>query len=210
MKNKKWLILFCMISLVVVVLVYIFFIRNAKERNVLNRIQKNSELIKKYCEKYDLDPRVYVSVVFGELNNNLNFFDDFDEIRASLGFDPSVGFGQMRVSTFMWIEEYFSDGNLIKKSKDNNELVTKISNNETNIIYTTFYIDLIRDRYIEKFASDPSVTILGSYYSRGIDFGQPEIEKNYFNKIGIIAEKFYHSDKLDDIFPRRKLQSSNN
>lgn len=175
--------------------------KNSSERNILSMISKNREIVDYYCQVNNLKPRVYISVVYGELRSNYNFFDGFDNIRAEYGFNPSAGYGQMRVSTFMWLEENFADGKIITKSRNRDEVVRKIMNDTINIAYTTFYVNLIRKKLQSIDNILPTIKQLGSFYSLGIDHGRREINKNATTPVGINAEKFYYSNKLIDLYP---------
>lgn len=190
--------------LISVFLIFSFILYNEfdRESTIIDRISRHTERVHYYSQLNNIDSRVYISIVYGELSSNMNFFDEFDNIRADFGYDPSVGFGQMRVSTFMWLELKHADGINIKKSKNEDELVTKIKDDITNIAYTTFYVGLIRDKVCDELDIEPSVKLLGSYYSLGIDHGRRKLNPQFTSPVGEAAEEFYLSDKLLDLYPR--------
>ena len=161
---------------------------------------RNEYYIKKCCNKFEVNPRKYISVLYGELINNYNWIDNYDNIRAEFGLDPSVGFSQMKVSTFDWIETNYDGKNGINKSASREELLCKISNDSINIYYSVFYIKLIDDLYLKKFNRNPKIEVLASHYGKGIDYGKTIVE-NLYNIIGDSAGGFYHSDKLLIEFP---------
>ncbi len=203
MKKRNWfisgIILFAIIALASI---FIYDNNFSSESQILEMISQNRDDVIYYCKVNNLEPRVYISIIYGELHSNFNFFDGFDDVRAEFGFDPSAGFGQMRVSTFMWLEENFADGKIITKSRNKNEVVRKILNDKTNIAYTTFYIKLISEKLLSIDGKPPTVKQLGSHYSLGIDHGKRKINKDFTSPVGINAEKFYYSSNLIDIYPR--------
>jgi hypothetical protein len=201
-KKYKIVILFFGLSLASIV-TYILIAESDREKTIIERISRHSEHVIYYSQLNNIDPRVYISIVYGELSSNMNFFDEFDNIRADFGYDPSVGFGQMRVSTFMWIEHKYADGINIIKSKDDKELVTKIKDDITNIAYTTFYVGLIYKKIRDELNIEPSVKLLGSYYSLGIDHGKRKINPDFTSPVGEAAEEFYYSVKLLNQYPRK-------
>ena len=155
------------------------------------------------CKRLGIKHRIYISIIYGELKNNFDKWDKFDNLRAKIGMDPSVGFAQIKVSTAEWIEDKYSDNKFIYKSNNYDELVDKLINDSTNTLYSVFYIKLIRDKLFNKFKRVPSVKLIASYYGRGIDYYREDnIDSAYYNQIGITAQEFYDSDKLLDSFPR--------
>ncbi len=171
--------------------------------DILKTIVVNEKFIKKLINEIGIQHRIFISIIYSELKLNYNDFDRFDEIRARWGFDPSVGFAQMKISTAYWIENNYNNGKLIRKSKSREELIDKIINDSTNVIYSGFYIKLIQDKLFFKFHEKPSIKLIASYYGRGIDYYREDyIDSSYYNQIGITAQEFYDSDKLLDSFPR--------
>ena len=189
------------INVIFVILLPILFVLkfyNNKEndKNIL-LLSKYSDLIKKYCSILSIEPRKYASIIYGELKTNYDDFDRFDEIRARLGFDPSVGFAQIKISTANWIEANFTDNLIIFRSSNSDELINKMITDSTNILYSAFYIKLINSKLKKKFYRKPSILLLASYYARGIDYDREnDLDSLYHNRVGITAEEFYNSDKL--------------
>lgn len=111
------LIIFIILSIIIgLIIIKYHTVYIDKDKNTIRLFKLNENIIKRYCSIYKVEPRIYISIVYGELINNFNEFDEFDNLRAELGLDPSVGFAQMKVSTFSWIEKNIND-KLIKKSK---------------------------------------------------------------------------------------------
>ncbi len=198
---KYLLIIGCVVISAIASLIY--YLESDREAEIIERISRQAEHVKRCSALNGIEPRVYISIVYGELSSNMNFFDEFDNIRADFGYDPSVGFGQMRVSTFMWIESKYADGINIIKSKNEKELVKKIKDDLINIAYTAFYVGLIKKKINEELNIQPSVKLLGSYYSLGIDHGRRELNPNFTSPVGEAAEEFYFSDKLLEQYPRK-------
>ncbi len=176
-----------------------------KQKDILARIALHEQAIKQYSEMFTVEPRMYVSVIYGELYNNLNIYDEFDETRARLGFDPSIGFSQMRISTALWIENNCMTNAVVTKSRSKKELIDKLTDDTINIAYSVLYVRLISQKVPRKTSS--SINTIASYYGRGIDFNKDVSDTLYTNSIGKTAEEFYHSDLLCDIFPRLKKVS---
>lgn len=181
---------------------FIFNCGEDSEKEILDKFKLKSKIINESCALMNLEPRVYISVIYGELSNNFDHWDRFDDFRAKIGGDPSVGFSQMKVSTFMWIEDNYSDNKLIIKSKKYSEAVDKLINDSTNILYSVFYIKLIQDKFLNLFNSKPSVKNIASYYGKGIDYSNSVIDLDYFNQVGSSAEEFYDSNILIEEYPR--------
>lgn len=199
---SKYLIV---ISCIVILLIVIF--NNLKKfyrKDIRDVIESQRDIIIKSCSLYNIKPRMYVSIIYGELKNNFDEWDRFDNFRAKIGMDPSIGFAQIKVSTAFWIEDNYADNKIIFKSNNQEELVKKIINDSINILYSVFYIKLIQDELIKKFQREPSVKTLASYYGRGIDYYmEDQLDSLYYNQIGVTAERFYNSDELLECLPRK-------
>lgn len=169
---------------------------------ILDDIEQNAEAIRGICSEFRMDPRQYVSVIYGELSSNLDYYDRFDEVRARVGFNPSIGFAQLKVSTAMWLEERLSEAGTVEASATRQELVDRLLQMKANITYSVFYLSLIRERLVKEGTKEPSLRSLGSYYARGIETTSENLSVTYFNPVGTKAEEFYHSDLLVATFPR--------
>jgi len=167
----------------------------------INSIIIHDGVIHHICAQIKFSERKYVSCIYGELYNNYNEFDKLDIFRAKLGYDPSVGFSQIKISTFYWIEDN-SNNPLITKSLTKKELLSKITTDSINILYSVTYIKMINNLFVKKYSKDASVKSLGSFYSAGIDYGKDDVDTNYFNIVGETAEKFYYSNMLINEYPR--------
>ena len=95
------------------------------------------------------------------------------------------------MSTFEWIENFYAKSGILKKSKNNDEMLSKILNDTLNILYSALYIKLIISSYVKLYKNRPSISVIASYYSYGIDFGKEMFSPNYINKVGRAAETAY-------------------
>jgi len=164
---------------------------------LLRLLLSNKTYIDSYCEYYGVDPRLYVSVIYGERVNNVSEVDSLDAIRAALGFNPSIGFGQLRISTADWIERYHADSLYISRSKCRKELVSKTATDSTNILHSVKYVQLISDALRSTPGLDTlrRVNLIASYYGRGIDEGKG-IDTQYSNILGDSALAMYRGNWL--------------
>jgi len=159
---------------------------------------KYENTIQEVCRRFSLSPSVYFSVVYAERLHNVNHLDKADFSRARLGFDASVGFAQLKISTCEWIELHHSDLVPFSSSNSRSHLIRRLSYPDTNIVYSAVYCCLIKDRFEERFGYSPDVAALGSYYGRGIDYGKTMDQEFYLNKLGLTAYDYYtHHFKTD-------------
>lgn len=157
-----------------------------------NDIKNNIQYIIKYCDQYNVNPYLYISIVYAELYLNKNVLDDFDEPRARVGQDPSIGFAQMRVSTAIWLENILADS-ILSRSIDRYEVVDKLMNNEINIKYSVCYVSVIQSKINNNVAHKNA--IVASYYAKGIDI-DGVIDTSYTNKFGRFADEYYQSGRI--------------
>lgn len=177
--------------------------QNDRETDTISRIIKQKKVIHSVCKVLDINPRLYVSVIYSELINNFNALDNFDEFRARIGSNASIGFAQIKLSTCYWIEKNYSGKYGIYNSNSNKELVDKIVQDSINIHYSGVYIKLILD-FFYRTHKDYKVDAknIASYYGIGIDEIDRKADLRYSNILGITADSFYYSRKLLDIFPK--------
>lgn len=177
--------------------IFLISCNKSPEAEINYIIESHSDLIQENCRLFNIHPRAYASIIYGELKNNYNEWDRFDTFRARIGMDPSLGFAQIKVSTFMWIEDNYANEQHISKSNSKDELIDKMLNDSINICYSVFYVKLISDKISEKFNTKPSVKTIASYYAKGIDYYKIDsLDLSYYNQVGISSEEFYISNKL--------------
>jgi hypothetical protein len=154
------------------------------------------DLINRICLHLQQDPLIYACVVYGELYCNFDHLDQYDDLRAAAGFNPSLGFAQMRLSTVEWIEETFAEELQITPSRHRSERIQRTRDDSTNIAYSVFYLLRIRQVLRDSLGYDPTVQQVGSWYARGIDRDILKIEADYCNPVGLMAAEAF----LDRIF----------
>ncbi|MCB9250774.1 MAG: hypothetical protein H6613_20645 [Ignavibacteriales bacterium] len=92
--------------------------------------------------------------------------------------DPSIGFAQIKISTFYWLEENFGYNIGVSSSQNREELIKRITDDEWNIRYSVFYVKLIEKEYKKKFLETISVSTLGALYGSGIDYEKRNYVRN--------------------------------
>ncbi len=180
----------------------VFKAEHPSDETICRLFVEKADTIDSVCVSLGIKSRLYVSVVYGELAANYDFLDSFDEVRARLGLDPSVGFAQIKVSTAMWLEARLGNVRELSVSGSRRELVARLLNENYNILYSAFYVKLIRERLQTDGTEEPSVELIGSYYARGIDGRPQRLSTKYSNPVGRFAGRFFSSGQLLKIFPR--------
>ncbi len=159
-------------------------------------------MIQSICVDSVITPRTLSAVIYGERYENVNFFDYYDQIRAELGYDPSVGLCQVKVSTAIWLlsgkDSVLSQTTLPSR----HQLVALLQNDSCNLDLALQYLTLIKSEYSNVYGFPPDITQLAAIYSRGIDFGKKVPAYDYRNSIGDRAHEFFESSRLRHIFPR--------
>lgn len=181
--GKILLLIFCFVLLIKC--------QNDRETEIISMFIKQKKVINSICKIFNINPRLYVSVIYSELINNFNALDNFDEFRARIGSNSSIGFAQIKVSTCYWIEKNYSGNYGIFKSNSYKELVDKIIQDSINIHYSCLYIKLISDLF---YINHPNYKVdaknIASYYGIGIDEIDRKVDLLYSNKLGITADSF--------------------
>ncbi len=159
-----------------------------------------------------ISSRIITSVLYAERFLNFNWEDAvLDNVLAYSGYNSSVGFGQIKISTAFWIEQEIRDksskyylgvsmASAIQQSKSRDELIKKVINDSINILYCAAYISMIQKRWKNAgtFLNKNNETgILGTLYSLGIVNANGEERKPHnnpqMNKFGVIAQNFFDS-----------------
>ena len=162
-----------------------------------NRLTSRYDLIEIYCTRYQVNPALYASVIAGELLCNWNELDLSDDLRAAIGADASLGFGQMRLSTANWLEQNYASLLDLSPSASRLELLERLRNDTTNIQYTVVYIHLIQREFLSVGIQVPTPVQLGSWYARGIDRDSIRIDSKYVNSVGRAAGKYFSSSLIN-------------
>ena len=187
-KKYKWIVILAIMITFVLSMFYLPVIKRYRTRHY---IQNNLTEIHTYCEYYDMSEAVFMSVIYAERLHNINEFDRADFTRAYLGFDASVGFGQIKISTAEWLETHYGHLLPFKISSGRTALIDRLYAPDTNIAYSVLYCRVIQDHYYDLFGVLPDVASLSSYYSRGIDYGRPINDRYYLNTLGITAYEVF-------------------
>lgn len=174
----------------------------SKQQWAESEILSQANLISSTCEHIRLDARLYVSVLYGELYNNYDHFDAADEYRAAAGFNPSIGFAQIRLSTIKWIELNFHRELSITQSSTRSQLIQHGMDDSLSILYSTFYVRTIIETLRMEFHREPFVEEVGSWYARGIDREDLLLDSNYLNPVGVSAGMVYRDTNLFRVFPK--------
>jgi hypothetical protein len=189
MKSKfKWLIGLILVSITAI---SIFYYPSVKQYRTRRFIEKYLTDILTYCEYFDIPETAYMSVIYAERLHNINEFDRADFTRAYLGFDASVGFGQIKISTAEWLETHYEELFPFSISANRTALIDRLYSPDTNIAYSVLYCRVIYNHFYEKYGVFPDVASLSSYYSRGIDYGRTIHDKYYLNSLGMTAYEVF-------------------
>jgi ABC-type Fe3+-citrate transport system substrate-binding protein len=140
------------IYLFVLLLVTPIFAGQKDAEETLIKYQKE---INNAATEVNISPRLLASVIYAEHKLNYNLEDEvLDGVLANIGYNSSVGVAQVKVSTAAWIEKqlhnkksafylYLGCDSLLSVSKDRSELITRLTEAKTNILYAACYIAMI-------------------------------------------------------------------
>jgi hypothetical protein len=195
-----------------ILLLILFLLLQSKESRVIIDIETHQNTIHAAAQRVYIQPRIIASVIYAERFLNFNWDDDIlDKISAYSGYNSSIGFCQIKVSTAFWIEEQACDQSSkyylgkeiatgIKRSKSREELIIKLSNDTININYCAIYVAMIKKRWKESgffFSEENETGILATLYSLGLidSNGNERLPKtrSSFNHFGQTAQTFFES-----------------
>ncbi len=206
-------------------LLLILFVCNANlpaanEHDVLIAIQEHHELIVAASSSFGISPRLVASIIYSERFLNFNWEDALlDGLFAESGYNSSIGFAQIKVTTAFWIEKEVHNaqslyylGNeaaqRIPRSTSRSELIHRLLNDSINILYCCAYVAMIQHRWESTgaFLSDQNKAgIVATLYSLGVMLSDgtertphPNPQMNHF---GETAQKFYGEFALRKEFP---------
>jgi len=171
-----------------------------KSNSYTDALKLNRSNIINISKKLNFDSKIVFSIIESELSLNYNVFDKYDNLRAKLGEDPSIGLCQIKISTAVWIEKNFSEEySSLEISSARNVLIDKLNDDSINIYYCVVYLDVIRNKYYSLYQEFPSVQVLASLYSKGIDKKQ-KCDYNYINNVGEKALALYNIKSSQEPF----------
>lgn len=167
----------------------------------IGQLRKCADLIHSAANRYQLDEKILAAVIYAERVRNVNYFDRFDHFRARIGYDPSIGLAQVKLSTATWLlDELFeskadSETRILSRS-----VLDTLLNDSLNIDIAAMYVSYIDTLYLKHFGHKAEAAVLASYYSRGLDFGKTLLRDDYVNPVGREAELFMEKEKYRKIF----------
>lgn len=188
-----------------------------KIRKSSDIIARNAESIKKAASKYGVNPAIIAACIYTEQVLNYNFLDSvFDKISW---IDPSVGIGQVLISTAKKIEEetdiekieYLGKTIITGRSIWNvpgygkfigtkEDAISKRLNNEEQCVeYVAAYLKMIQDLWWDAYPIiDGKTDILATLYNMGEYGGEKGINSNPEpREFGIFAKNnYYHMQYL--------------
>lgn len=183
-------------------------------------LKKNTEAIVSAGNLFNISPRLIASVIYVEHALNVTWVDrDVDPLLAVYGLNVSLGLGQVKINTAVWIEQslhdstsaYFLGANcseLIPLSASREETIKRLLLPPWNAKYIAANLAMIRYRWKEAGVTiDDNTEILATLYSAGVV--ENNIEKRFprtqpvSNGFGKLAEKFYLSNICRDELPEK-------
>jgi len=186
--------------------------------NVLGSDQKeilveNKAYINKYAKIFEVSPRLLASIIYSEHKLNLKPGEStLDYIFAKSGYNSSLGVAQIKISTAEWIEQQINNkqsqfylgvsiSNLIKVSSSRSEVINKLSDPQTNILYAACYVAMILKLWGDELnfseLREIKVGITATLYTLGIVDSEGKTRKPHpnagMNNFGKTAQEFYTS-----------------
>ncbi|MGB2867466.1 MAG: hypothetical protein WBD36_03370 [Bacteroidota bacterium] len=191
----------------------------SNEHQALRVLRSNCENIKNAAILFNVHPRDVASVIFVEHLMNVTWVDrKLDVTFAKYGFNTSIGLGQVKVETAKWIESTLRDsasryflgdslGTIFPATASKPDLISRLSDSAWNACYVAANIAMIDKRWADAGISlSGRVDVLATLYSVGVVQSGVEKRKPHSNPLanqfGRLAEQFYNSDILIDLYPR--------
>ncbi|MFA4922583.1 MAG: hypothetical protein WC557_00125 [Ignavibacteriaceae bacterium] len=196
--------------------IYIFCIAttiNIWAFNQENILIENKEYINKYAKVFNISPRLLASIIYTEQKLNVMPGEGvLDYIFAKSGYNSSLGIAQVKINTAEWIEQQINNTQspfylgesisfLIKISNSRNELINKLSDPKTNILYAACYVAMILKIWGNELdftsLNEIKVGITATLYTLGILDCNGKIRMPHpgaaMNVFGKSAQEFYLS-----------------
>ncbi|OQW94932.1 MAG: hypothetical protein BWK79_04185 [Beggiatoa sp. IS2] len=176
----------------------------------LARIQEKFQLIERAAEKLEITPKYLAAIIYTERTLNYDWTDEtFDVIIAKRGLNSSIGFCQLKLKTAYFIERQFNEitsvfypgkkfANLLQISQIPQELIDKLVNDSSNILYAAAYLRMMQTRWEKAgFPINDRPDILGTLYSTGLFYNDgTERQPNAHPKPNTFGIKVLESVKL--------------
>jgi hypothetical protein len=183
-------------------------------------LRENSTFILEGGRVFHVSSRLIASVIYVEHTRNVSWMDrEIDPLLADYGLNVSLGLGQVKINTAIWIEDQFSDSSsryfirdvvsgTMLKSLSREELINRLLSPGQNVCYIAAYLAMISKRWSDAGISIANnVEILATLYSAGA-VGENGLEKRIPhtnprpNTFGLYARDFFYSNELSNLFPR--------
>jgi hypothetical protein len=191
------------------------------KKSTLEVLAKNADHIKRCATAVGLSPRLVASVIFAERRENYRLNDALlDAWFARFGYNASIGFGQVKVNTAVWIERevsiprssYYLNStvaHLFLQKSSRSQLIEKLNNDSINCLYATTYLAMIWKRWSNaglKWDENTAAGILSTLYSLGVFLanGAERLPHSApkMNELGRVAQAFFSSSDLRQFFPQ--------
>ena len=181
LSKKKYIVLSICAVIAIFFFVKIVLVSNKNHSSLDQSFIQNKKILNTVADEFDLSSRILVSVLYAERGLNYRYLDEqLDFILIEAGINASSGFSQIKYRTAVWIEDqmtnkhgqYWIDqrrADLVGKSKDQKELIAKLSSIETNIRFAAAYLAMMIKRWDKdslNIAYSPDT--LATMYSSGI------------------------------------------
>jgi len=209
-----------LIKIIYVIIFYIAVTVNALGADQKEIIVENKAYINKYAKVFDISPRLLASIIYSEHKLNLMPGEStLDYIFAKSGYNSSLGVAQIKISTAEWIEQQLNNkqsqfylgvsiSNLIKVSSSRSEVINKLSDPQTNILYATCYVAMILKLWGDELSfselREIKVGITATLYTLGIVDSVGKTRKPHssagMNNFGKTSQEFYSSFLLREEF----------
>lgn len=198
------------IFFVIAICVLPFPLRAEDPDTTLAKFREQSFNIEYTSKIFDIDPAKLKAITYVERTNNYDWRDDFfDDYLAKKGQNSSIGFCQVKMKTAYWIECQLTDSssefypgksyeNILSVSQSPQEIIDKLKDDGTNLLYAAAYMRIIQSYWESKgYPIDDRVEIIATIFSYGIfsrETGEPlkpnaDPKSNWF---GAQTEKAHH------------------
>jgi hypothetical protein len=183
-----------------------------KDRRILDELVERKSVILHAAKTVGISPRIVASVLYAERYLNYNWDDEIlDNVLAQSGYNSSVGFGQIKITTAFWVEQELNNsiskyylGNAVAsqilRSATREKLIKKVTNDSVNILYCAAYLAMVQYRWKSAGIFLPmnvEAGILGTLYSLGVINSNGEERTPHpnpqMNKFGFTAQEFFDS-----------------
>jgi len=170
-------------------LLVISFLHAEHPDTTMLRLAGQSKNITYASTAFDIDPLKLQSIIYVERTNNYDWRDKYFDVHlAQKGMNSSIGFCQVKMKTAYWIECQLADSssefypgksyeNILSVSQSPQEIIDKLKDDGTNLLYAAAYMRIIQSYWESKgYPIDDRVDIIATIFSYGIfsrETGEP-------------------------------------